>query len=60
MLFSRPFLGQSVAVRTLNIKGGDARRDYKIVKVREVHPNGTIFLSEDGEENNTADIIRMF
>lgn len=54
---------RTVAVRTLEIKGGDARRSYDIVKVFEVNPNGQSFISpKEGEfeEYSVSDIIRVF
>ena len=67
MLFNRPLPGQSVAVRTIEREWNSQtpnmfwqERNYKIVKVKEVHPNGMYFIGEEGEESHTADIIRMF
>lgn len=51
--------GKTVAVRTIVIKNGDARRDFCIVKVSHVSPDGLHFLG-DKEEYSSADIIRIF
>lgn len=66
-LFNRPLVGQSVAVRTIEREWNSQvpsifweTRSFKVVKVKEVHPNGLHFLDTDGNENDSADIIRSF
>lgn len=50
---------KTVAVRTIDIMNGDARRNYIIVKVEDVSPDGLQFAAQK-EEYSTADIIRVF